>query len=45
MQRPLDNKAENGARKEFDNNRKKRSRFTKKSEVTVHQWTFSTQVK
>lgn len=26
-------------------NKRKRSRITKKSEVTVHQWTFSTEVK
>jgi len=28
-----------------DSNKRKRNRIKKKSEVTVHQWTFSTEVK
>lgn len=45
MLKSLDKKTVNGSTKDPDSNKRKRNRITKKSEVTVHQWTFSTEVK
>jgi len=41
----LDQKRSDEANKDLHNRRGKRNRITKKAEVTVHQWTFSTEVK
>jgi hypothetical protein len=41
----IEKKPVNGPNEDHDSNKRKRNRITKKSEVTVHQWTFSTEVK
>jgi len=40
-----ENKATIDSKKDMDSQRRKRNRITKRAEVTVHQWTFSTEVK
>jgi len=45
MQTMIDKKAGNKSINDTDSNKRKRNRISKKSEVTVHQWTFSTEVK
>jgi len=45
MQKVLDKNAVKKSSEDLNSNKRKRNRISKKSEVTVHQWTFSTEVK
>jgi len=45
LQNNTEKKALNEAHKDIESQRRKRNRITKRAEVTVHQWTFSTEVK
>lgn len=45
MHKLIDKKPVNGAVQDLESNKRKRNRITKKSEVKVHQWTFTTEVK
>lgn len=45
MQKTIGKSIVKGSNEDLNSNKRKRNRITKKSEVTVHQWTFSTEVK